>query len=484
MSTKVVRNYINGAWVTSKSTRIQNALNPATGEILAEVPLSTAAEVDKAVQAAKEAFYEWRTTPPYTRARSMFKFKNLMEANFEDLSRLVVMENGKTIDEARAEVRRAIENIELAAGIPQQMMGYNLEDVAQGIDESALRQPIGVFASINPFNFPAMVPLWFLPVGVACGNTYITKPSPLTPLSQEFIYNLLDQCDLPDGVINMINGDEEVVNALIDHPDVNGISFVGSSRVGKLVYERATHNGKRVQAQGGAKNYMVVMPDAVLPQTVGAVLSSAYGCAGQRCLAGSVLVAVGDIHKPLMESLTERAAKLTVGYGLDESSQMGPVVTQQALNRVCTYLERGQADGASLVVDGRAKEVKDYPNGNFVGPSIFDNAKPGMSIVTDEIFGPVLSVISTPDFDSAIEAVEMSRYGNAASIFTSNGRYARDFSYRVHAGNIGVNIGVAAPIATFPFGGMKDSFFGDLHGQGPDAINFFTDRKVVIERWF
>jgi len=483
MSTSV-KNYINGSWVASKSGRAQAVMNPATGEQLAEVPLSTAAEVDKAVKAASEAFYEWRTTPPYTRARAMFKFKNLMEENFEELSRLVVKENGKTIDEARGEVRRSIENIELAAGIPQQMMGFNLEDVAQGIDESAIRQPIGVCASINPFNFPAMVPLWFLPVGVACGNTYIVKPSPLTPLSQEFIFKLLEDCDLPDGVVNMVNGDEEAVNALIDHPDVRAISFVGSTRVGKLIYERATRNGKRVQAQGGAKNHMVVMPDAELTKTIGAILGSAYGCAGQRCLAGSVLLAVGDVYKPLMDGLVENAAKLKVGNGLDETTQMGPVVTQQALNRVCTYIEKGQTEGAKLALDGRSVSVPGHEKGNFVGPTIFENAKPNMSIVTDEIFGPVLSVMHVDDFESALDTIGLSRYGNAASIFTQNGRYARDFRYRVNAGNIGVNVGVAAPIASFPFGGMKDSFFGDLHGQGPDAINFFTDRKVVIERWF
>ncbi len=483
MSTSV-KNYINGSWVASKSSRKQPVMNPATGEQLAEVPLSTAAEVDKAVKAAAAAFYEWRTTPPYTRARAMFKFKNLMEENFEELSRLVVKENGKTIDESRGEVRRSIENIELAAGIPQQMMGYNLEDVAQGIDETALRQPIGVCASINPFNFPAMVPLWFLPVGVACGNTYIVKPSPLTPLSQEFIFKLLAECDLPDGVVNMVNGDEETVNALIDNPDVRAISFVGSTRVGKLIYERATRNGKRVQAQGGAKNHMVIMPDAELTKSIGAILGSAYGCAGQRCLAGSVLLAVGDVYKPLMDGLVASASKLKVGNGLDETTQMGPVVSQQALNRVCTYIEKGQTEGAKLALDGRSVNVPGHEKGNFVGPTIFENAKPGMSIITDEIFGPVLSVLHVNDFESALDTIALSRYGNAASIFTQNGRYARDFRYRVNAGNIGVNVGVAAPIASFPFGGMKDSFFGDLHGQGPDAINFFTDRKVVIERWF
>jgi malonate-semialdehyde dehydrogenase (acetylating)/methylmalonate-semialdehyde dehydrogenase len=484
MAARMVKNYINGSWVASKSGRSQDVYNPATGEVLAQVPLSSAAEVDKTVQAAKEAFHEWRTTPPYTRAKPMFKFRQLMEERFEELARMVVTENGKTIDEARGEVRRSIENVELAAGIPTQMMGYNLEDVAQGIDETALRQPLGVCVAINPFNFPAMVPLWFLPVAVACGNTFIVKPSPLTPLSQELMFQLLEECDLPDGVANMINGDEEVVNSLLDHPDVRGVSFVGSSRVGKLIYERSARNGKRVQAQGGAKNHMVVMPDADLPKTIGAVLGSAYGCAGQRCLAGSVLVTVGGVHKPLVAGLVESASKLRVGFGLNETTQMGPVITQQALNRVCTYLEKGATEGAKLVLDGRSVQVKDCPNGNFVGPSIFDNAKPGMSIVSEEIFGPVLSVINVPDFEAAIEMVERSRYGSAASIFTTNGGSARDFTYRVHAGNIGVNIGVAAPIASFPFGGMKDSFFGDLHGQGPDAINFFTDRKVVIERWF
>lgn len=483
MSAKIVKNYVNGSWVASKSGRTQPVHNPATNEVLAEVPLSSAADVDKAVEAAKEAFFEWRTTPPYTRARAMFKLKNLMEEYFEELSRLVVTENGKTIDEARGEVRRAIENVELAAGIPTQMMGYNLEDVAQGIDETALRQPIGVCASVNPFNFPSMVPLWFMPVAVACGNTYIVKPSPLTPLSQARLFELLEECDLPDGVVNLVNGDEEVVNALMDHPDVRAISFVGSSRVGKLIYERSARNGKRVQAQGGAKNHMIVMPDADLPKTIGAIIGSAYGCAGQRCLAGSVLVTVGNVHKPLMDGLLESASRLRVGNGLNETTQMGPVITRQALNRICTYIEKGQTEGAKLVLDGRAVQT-DSPNGNFIGPTIFENANPEMSIVKDEIFGPVLSVMNVPDFDSAVEALHRSRYGNAASLFTQNGRYAREFKYRVQAGNIGINIGVAAPIASFPFGGMKDSFFGDLHGQGPDGINFFTDRKVVIERWF
>ncbi|MBX3066167.1 MAG: CoA-acylating methylmalonate-semialdehyde dehydrogenase [Anaerolineae bacterium] len=484
MSAKVVRNYVNGSWVTSKSTRRQQVYNPATQEVIAEVPLSTKEEVDKAVQKAHDAFHEWRTTPPYTRARAMFKLKNGMEARFEDLARMVTTENGKTIDEARAEVRRAIENVELAAGIPTQMMGYNLEDVAQGIDEVAIRQPLGVCASINPFNFPNMVPLWFLPVAIACGNTYITKPSPITPVSQELLFELLDECDLPDGVVNLVHGDEEVVNALIDHPLVRALSFVGSSRVGKIIYERSAMLGKRVQAQGGAKNHMLVMPDADLPKSIANIMGSSYGCAGQRCLAGSVLITVGNIHKQVVDGLAEAASRLRVGYGLNETTQMGPVITQQSLKRVHSYLERGQEEGATLILDGRQVKVQDCPDGNFVGPSIFDNANSEMSIVKDEIFGPVLSVMNVPDFDSGIEALEKSRYGNAASIFTQDGGHAREFKYRVRAGNIGINIGVAAPVASFPFGGMKDSFFGDLHGQGPDAINFFTDRKVVIERWF
>jgi len=407
-----------------------------------------------------------------------------MEAHFDELSRMVTMENGKTLDEARGEVRRAIESVEQGAGIPTQMMGYNLEDIARQIDESAVRQPLGVCASINPFNFPSMVPLWSLPVALACGNTYIVKPSPLTPISQELIIQLIEQCGIPAGVVSLINGDEETVNALLDHPLVRAISFVGSTRVGKLVYERGARSGKRVQAQGGAKNHMVIMPDAEMGKSIQVASESAFGCAGQRCLAGSVLLTIGKSHKQVVEHLVDVASHIKTGNGLAEGTTMGPVITQQSLNRVCTYLERGETEGAKLVLDGRKTQIADFPNGNFIAPSIFDNAKPDMSIVKDEIFGPVLSVVNVPDYDSAIETLELSRYGNAASIFTTNGGYARDFTYRVHAGNIGVNIGVAAPVAWFPFGGMKDSFFGDLHGQGADAINFFTDRKVVIERWF
>jgi malonate-semialdehyde dehydrogenase (acetylating) / methylmalonate-semialdehyde dehydrogenase len=484
MSEKLVRNFIDGRWVKPDSTRTQPVLNPATGEQIASVVLSNAADVDRAVQSAHDAFAEWRETPPYTRARAMFKLKELMEQHFEELAQIVTLENGKILDEARGEVRRAIENVELAAGIPTQMMGYNLEDVAQGIDESAIRQPLGVCVSINPFNFPSMVPLWFMPVAIACGNTYIIKPSPVTPLSQEYLMNLLMECDLPDGVVNLVNGDEEAVNALLDHPLVRAVSFVGSTRVGRAIYERATRNGKRVQAQGGAKNFMVVMPDADINKSIGAIIGSAYGCAGQRCLAGSVLVTVGDVHDKVRDGLIERAGKLKVGPGLDEMSQMGPVISQQSLNRICTFVEKGQSDGAQLLLDGRNVNVFGHERGNFIAPTIFDNATVGMSIVSEEIFGPVLSMMNVPDLDTAIDTLHTSRYGNAAALFTQNGRAAKDFRYKVQAGNIGINVGVPAPVASFPFGGMRESFFGDLHGQGPDGINFFTDRKIIIERWF
>ena len=484
MQDRIVQNYIGGQWVNAQGGKLQPILNPATGETLGQVWLSTAADVDRAAQAAHKAFQEWRRTPPPVRARALFRLHHLMEENLEELTRIVTLENGKTLDEARNEVRRGLESVEQGAGIPTQMMGYNLEDISRGIDESAVRQPLGVCASINPFNFPSMVPMWSLPVALACGNTYIVKPSPLTPLSSALIIDLLSKCGLPDGVVNLINGDEEVVNALLDHPLVRAISFVGSTRVGKLVYERGARNGKRVQSQGGAKNHMVIMPDAKMDDSIRVLSESAFGCAGQRCLAGSVVITIGDSHQQIVDHLVEVSSKIKTGDGLNADTTMGPVITQQSLNRVCTYLERGLSDGAKLVLDGRQTQVADHPHGNFVGPSIFDGAKPGMGIVDDEIFGPVLSVVNVPDFESAIETVELSRYGNAASIFTTNGGYARDFMYRVNAGNIGVNIGVAAPVAWFPFGGMKDSFFGDLHGQGADAINFFTDRKIVIERWF
>jgi malonate-semialdehyde dehydrogenase (acetylating)/methylmalonate-semialdehyde dehydrogenase len=484
MSDHIVKNYIDGFWVESASSRRQDVHNPATGEVIAQVPLSTVAEVNQTVEAAAAAFEEWRETPPYTRARYMFRLRNLMEERFEDLAKVIVKEHGKIIDEARGEVRRGIENVEVAAGVPSLMMGYNMEDVAQGIDEECIFQPAGVFACVAPFNFPFMVPLWFLPYAVACGNTYIIKPSEQCPLSQEIMYELLDEVDFPPGVVNLVNGDKEAVDALLDHPDVTGISFVGSTPVGRYIYARGAANGKRVQAQAGAKNCFVVMPDADLDKTVMNILTSAFGTAGQRCLANSLLVPVGDIYEPLMEKLLEEAGKLKVGDGMDESVQMGPVASKKAYDSILGYIDTGVSEGAEMVLDGRNFEVEGYPDGYFIGPTIFTGVNLDMVIAKEEIFGPVLGVVKVDTFDQAVDVVHQTPYGNASSLFTSSGKWAREFKYKVNAGNIGINIGIAAPIASFPFSGMKDSFFGDLHGQGRDAILFFTERKVAITRWF
>ena len=458
--------------------------NPATGELVARVPLSTEDEVNQAVAAAKAAFQEWRETPPMVRARYMFRLKALMEERFEDLARTIVQEHGKILDEARGEVRRAIENVEAAAGIPSLMMGYNAEDIAVGIDEECIRQPIGVFAAIAPFNFPAMVPFWFLPYAVATGNTYIVKPSEVCPVSQNRLFELLDEADFPPGVVNLVNGAKGVVDVLLAHPDVAGVSFVGSTPVAKYIYATAAAHGKRAQCQAGAKNCLVVMPDAVLDRTVPNILSSAFGTAGQRCLAGALVLAVGEVYEPLKAQLVEGASRIKLGYGLEEGVQMGPVVSRKAKERILGYIEKGLEEGAELILDGRNVRVEGYPNGHFVGPTIFDRVRPEMTIAREEIFGPVLGIIPVADFDEALAIIEGLPYGNASSIFTTSGKWAREFKYRVRTGNVGVNIGIAAPVATFPFGGMKDSFFGDLHGQGRDAIRFFTDCKIVITRWF
>ncbi len=484
MAPQLVKNYIDGEWVESKSDETLDVRNPATAEVIARVPLSTADEVETAVGAAKAAFQSWRETTPYTRARYMFELKNLMEERFEDLAEVVVKEHGKILDEARGEVRRSIENVEVAAGIPSLMTGYNLEDVSQGIDEDCVYQPVGVFCCVTPFNFPLMVPLWFLPYAIACGNTFIVKPSEICPVSQVVVFELLDEIDLPPGVVNMINGDKRVVDALLESPDVDGLSFVGSTPVGKYLYAKAAAHGKRAQCQAGAKNCLVVMPDAVLSQSVPAIMSSVFGTAGQRCLAGALVVAVGDVHERLEEMLVEAASNLKVGDGMDETVQMGPVISQRSLDRIRGYIESGINEGAEIILDGRELKVEDTLDGYFIGPTIFTNVTPEMTIAREEIFGPVMGIIRVDDFDQALDVIHSSPYGNAASIFTTNGKWAREFKYRVQAGNLGINIGIAAPIASFPFSGMKDSFFGDLHGQGRDAIEFFTDRKVVITRWF
>lgn len=479
-----IKNYIDGEWVESSSKDIRDVLNPATGEVIAKVPMSTVEETEEAIQAANKAFPRWRRTIPITRARYFFEMKNIMEDRFEELARQVVIENGKTIDEARGEIRRGIENVEVATGIPSLMMGYNAEDVAPEIDEIVLRQPMGVFFCLAPFNFPSMVPLWFLPAAVACGNTYIVKPSPIAPISSVKLMEVIDEVGFPSGVVNLVHGDVETANTLMDSPITKGVSFVGSTPVGRIVYERAAANGKRAQVQAGAKNFLLVMPDADLERTASALMTSCYGCAGERCLAGAVILAMEEIHEPLVQLLVDKAKMIRVGNGLEEGVQMGPLITAKSKAKAIDFIERALKEGAKLLLDGRDVKVEGHPNGFFVGPTIFDEVKPNMCIAQEEIFGPVMSIIKVKSYEEAIKIIHANPYGNASSIFTSSGKWAREFTYEVQAGNIGINIGIAAPVAHFPFSGMKDSFFGDLHGQGQDAIRFFTEDKVVITRWF
>ncbi|MHA2298888.1 MAG: CoA-acylating methylmalonate-semialdehyde dehydrogenase [Candidatus Hodarchaeales archaeon] len=481
--TNKLRNLINGEWIETTTEKYTPVINPGTQEILAECPDSNPTDTNRAVKAASEAYVEWRQTPVMSRTRYLMTFKNLLEEKFEEISKLVVKEAGKTLDEARGEVRRGLESIEFAFSVPSLMTGFKVEDISSGIDETAECQPLGVFAMLAPFNFPFLVPMWFLPVAIACGNTMVVKPSPTTPLSMDYVFKLWEEVELPEGVVNLVQGGVDAANTLMDHPEVKGVSFVGSSTIGKIIYERSSKSGKRVQIQGGAKNYLAVMPDAKLKTAVPNIMGSIYGCAGQRCLAGSVVLAVGDIYNSLKEELIIAANKLKVGYGLDEASQMGAIVTNKSKERILGMIEKGIEEGAELVLDGRNLVVPGYENGSFLGPSIFDKVTPNMTIAQEEIFGPVMSIMHVPDFETAIKSINTSRYGNAASIFTQNGGHAREFKYRINAGNIGINVGVAAATASFPFGGKKDSFFGDLHGQGPDSIRFFTDYKVVIERW-
>jgi malonate-semialdehyde dehydrogenase (acetylating)/methylmalonate-semialdehyde dehydrogenase len=475
--------YINGQWRRSAATEFLPVQNPATAEVIAHTPLGGAAEVNAAVEAAAAAYPEWRRTPPQDRIQYLFKLKQLFEDHFDELAQLITIENGKTLNEARAEVRRCIENIEVGCGIPTLMQGYNLEDVARGIDEIMIRQPLGVVAAITPFNFPIMVPLWFLPYAIACGNTFILKPSERVPMAMQRVAGLIEQTGLPAGVFNIVNGGKAAVDALLDHPQVRAISFVGSTPVAKYIYTRGSANGKRVQCQGGAKNHVVVLPDADMEMTTQIVSDSAFGCAGQRCLAVSVAVTVGDAKQTFRNAIAEAASAINVGYGLEDGVQMGPVITQASKARIEGLIAKGASAGATVLLDGRDASVANHAQGNFLKPTILDNVTPSTEIADTEIFGPVLSLVHADDVDEAIEILARSQYGNAASIFTSNGAAARKFRYEAPAGNIGVNIGVAAPMAYFPFSGWKDSFMGVLHGQGRDAIEFYTDKKVVVERW-
>ncbi len=476
-------NYIGGEWKPANASEFVKVINPATQEVLAETPLSSASEVDATVQAASAAFPDWRRTPPEDRIQPLFKLKQLLEDHIDDFGRIITQENGKTFAESKAEMRRAIENVEVACGIPMMMQGYNLEDVARGIDETMIRQPLGVVAAITPFNFPGMIPFWFLPYAIACGNTFILKPSERVPLTMKFAFELLEKTGLPKGVVNLVNGGKVAVDALLDHPKIRAISFVGSTPIAKYVYSRAAANGKRGQCQGGAKNHVIVLPDADMSMATQIIGDSAFGCAGQRCLAVSVAVTVGEAQKTFRDSIADAASKLRVGSGLDDGVQMGPVITPQSKLRIESLIAAGEKEGAKVLLDGRASKISNYEAGNFVKPTILDGLPVTSNLADTEIFGPVLSLVHANDMDDALAFLERSAFGNQASLFTSSGSAARRFRYEAPAGNIGINIGVAAPMAYFPFSGWKNSFFGDLHGQGRDGVEFYTDKKVVVERW-
>ena len=482
-TTNPLQNYINGQWRASSATEYLEVVNPATAEVLGKVPLSSASEVDQAAQAAAETFVTWRRTPPTERVQYLFKLKNLLEEHFDDLARTITLECGKTKLESIGEMRRAIENVEVACGIPMLMQGHNLEDVAHGIDEIMIRQPIGVAALIAPFNFPGMIPFWFLPYAIACGNTYIVKPSEKVPLTMQKVFALLEQTGLPKGVVNLVHGAKEVVDAILDHPTIRAISFVGSTPVAKYVYSQAAANGKRAQCQGGAKNPLIVLPDADMEMTTRITADSAFGCAGQRCLAGSVAVTVGEARSTFTEAIAEVASQRVVGNGLDEGVQMGPVITAQSKARIEGLIQKGADEGATVLVDGRHPDILGLEQGNFIRPTILQNVEQTSTLARTEIFGPVLSLIHFDTIEQAIALVNSGQWGNMACLFTSSGAAARKFRYEAEAGNIGINIGVAAPMAFFPFSGWKDSFFGDLHGQSHHAVEFFTQTKVVIERW-
>ena len=476
-------NYINGEWQKSAADERLDVTNPATGEVLTQVPLSPAEEVHQAATDAATALHEWRRTPPVQRIQYLFTLKNLLEENLDDIARTITLECGKTLDEAKGEMRRAIENVEVACGIPTLMQGTNLEDIATGIDEFMIRQPVGVCAAIAPFNFPGMITFWFLPYAIACGNTYIVKPSEKVPITMQKVFQLLEQTGLPKGVVNLVNGGRETVDAILTHPDIRAISFVGATATAKAIYAKAAANGKRVQCQGGAKNPLIVLPDADPQFTVNATAESAFGCAGQRCLAASLTLAVGGARHWFTEAIADTATDRVVGNGLEEGVEMGPVITAESRKRIEGLIQAGADEGAQILVDGRYPSIPGGENGNFIRPTILNGLNPEGEIAKTEIFGPVLGLIHVETIDDAIELINSGSYGNMACLFTQSGASARKFRYEAEIGNIGINIGVAAPMAFFPFSGWKDSFFGDLHGQSWDAVDFFTQKKVVVERW-
>lgn len=482
MTTKL-KNYINGQWVESKGSSYLDVVNPATGQSIAKVPAGSSEDVRDAAVSANEAYKAWRNTPATQRVQYLFKMKQILEANADELAEICTRECGKTIVESKGEIIRAIENLEVACGIPTLLQSPFSEDIATGVDEFVIRQPLGIGASISPFNFPIMIPFWFMPYAIACGNTYIVKPSEKVPLSMTRIFELFESVNLPKGVLNMVHGGRETVDAILEHPLIPAISFVGSTPVAKHVYQTGALNGKRVQAQGGAKNAVVVMPDADEDTTVKIIADSSFGCAGQRCLAASVVVTVGSAAEKITRKLILSALAKKTGNGLAPDVEMGPVITKESKERIEKLIQVGIDDGAELLLDGRGIKVAGLEDGFFIGPTILGNVNEESQAYKTEIFGPVLSIINVNTLEEAIDLINRNRYGNSACIFTRSGAAARKFRHDTLAGNIGVNIGVAAPMAFFPFSGWKESFFGDLHGQSAHAVEFYTQTKVVIERW-
>jgi malonate-semialdehyde dehydrogenase (acetylating)/methylmalonate-semialdehyde dehydrogenase len=485
MEMERIRNYVNGKWIKSETERFLPVENPSTGEILAQLPVSTKQEIDFAVASSNSAFLKWRELPVTERVKYLFQLKILLEQHFEEIARTTTMENGKTLDEAKGDTKRLLENVDAAMGIPSLIQGKILLNIAHHIDEYFVREPLGVFVNISPFNFPGMIPFWFLPYAVACGNTFIVKQSSETPLTMTRIFELIDAAGFPPGVLNLIQGNREIGDYLIEHPDVCGICSVTSTPVAEHIYSKGAGCGKRLCCQAGAKNFLVVMEDAVLSKAVPNIISSTFGNAGERCLAGTNIVAVGNVYDKLLKMLLKAASHIKVGYGLEPDVDMGPVISQKAKNRIEGYIQTGIEEGARLVMDGRNIKVEKYPLGHYLGPNIFTGVRPEMKIAQEEIFGPVMNIIRAENLKEAINMINnQNEFGNASTIYTSAGKSAQKFANEVNCGNIGINIGVVAPIALFPFSGRKKSFFGTLHGQLPDALDFFTDKKVVITRWW
>jgi len=480
---KTLHHYVNGRRVTPKGGRFGDVFNPATGEVSGKVPLASAAEVGEAVAAAKAAFPGWAKVTPMQRARVMFRFKALIEVNMDKLAELVTSEHGKVLSDAKGSVQRGLEVVEFACGIPQLLKGEFTENVGTNVDSWSVRQPLGVVAGITPFNFPAMVPMWMFPLAIACGNTFILKPSERDPSASLFLAELLREAGAPEGVLNVVNGDKEAVDAILDHPDVMAVSFVGSTPIAQYIYSRGTANAKRVQALGGAKNHMVVMPDADLAQATDALMGAGYGSAGERCMAVSVAVAVGAIGDKLIDSLAPRVRALKVGPGTDPDAEMGPLVTKAHLDKVRGYVDLGVEEGARLCVDGRGLKLQGYENGFFLGGCLFDQVTPEMRIYKEEIFGPVLSVVRAPDFDTAVKLVNEHEYGNGAAIFTRDGDAAREFASTIKIGMVGINVPIPVPVAYHSFGGWKRSLFGDQHMHGPEGVRFYTKLKTITSRW-